>query len=101
MKSPEDNKIDDSNANQKHQSSNTRKNKEQSVSYVRDISKINEEIENIKKKTNTDKMKLRKSTETKIFQSNSLIQMQKQNEMPQNHIQQMSSKDHHHVDAER
>ena len=54
------------------------KNIEQTAtSYVRDISKINEEIENIKKKSNHDKMKLRKSTETKIFQQNSIIQMNK------------------------
>jgi hypothetical protein len=56
---------------QKMQGQNGRKMKTNdhatSTSYVRDISKINEEIENIKKKTNNDKMKLRKSTETKIF----------------------------------
>ena len=55
---------------QKLQGQNSRKMKtldHTSTSYVRDISKINEEIENIKKKTNNDKMKLRKSTETKIF----------------------------------
>jgi len=56
---------------QKIQGQNSRKTKgltdHTSTSYVRDISKINEEIENIKKKTSNDKMKLRKSTETKIF----------------------------------
>lgn len=55
----------------KMQELNSRKTKinndQTSTSYVRDISKINEEIENIKKKTSNDKMKLRKSTETKIF----------------------------------
>jgi hypothetical protein len=56
---------------QKIQGQNSRKTKgftaHISTSYVKDISKINEEIESIKKKTDNDKMKLRKSTETKIF----------------------------------